>query len=190
MNPIVKDLKIEASEVVFMGYGIDDSRYSDYKNVDVKGKVIMIYADEPFKKDSISLITKKKGKSDWSNDINKKLTTAYEKGVKAVLIIDAKTAASIKEQRPFFNRSITGEVDLPDGKRPNNAFISPDMAKEIIGKNAGAFAKARKKCADGKPVSMVLPCELKIKMDKMFRQLISQNVMGYIEGSDPVLKNE
>ena len=31
-NPLLADNKINASEVVFLGYGIDDRQYSDYKN--------------------------------------------------------------------------------------------------------------------------------------------------------------
>ncbi len=189
LNSVVADKKIEASEVVFMGYGIDDNRYSDYKKKDVKGKVILINMGEPLSKDSIFLISKSKTPSEW-DDVEKKLATAFEKGVKAVLIIDPKMADNIQAKRRMFSRNITGDVELPDGKFANSVFISPDMAKEIIGKNTEGYAKAREKCAAGKPRSVDLPCQLTIKMDKFFKQLIGNNVMGFIEGSDPVLKNE
>lgn len=190
LNTVVEGGKIEASEVVFLGYGIDDRRYSDYGNKNVKDKIIMIYPDEPLNKDSISLITKTKQLSYWSTDIRRKLLRAFQKGVKAVLIIDSKMAESIQTNRRMFSRNITGDVELPDGKWANSAFISPDMAKEIIGKNTEGFTAAREKCATGKPRSLVLPCQLTLKMDKFFKQLIGNNVMGFIEGSDPVLKDE
>ena len=47
-------------EVLFLGYGIDDKRYSDYKNVDVEGKAILIYAGEPMGKDSLSHVSGKR----------------------------------------------------------------------------------------------------------------------------------
>ena len=31
-----------ANDIVFLGYGIDDTLYSDYKNVDVKGKIVLL----------------------------------------------------------------------------------------------------------------------------------------------------
>ena len=189
LNPAIADKKIEASEVVFMGYGIDDKRYSDYKKANVKGKVILINMGEPLKKDSISLISQSKTSSEWVS-IEKKLATAFEKGVKAVLFIDPKLADNIQANRRMFSRNITGDVVLPDNKYANSVFISPDMAKEIIGKNTEGFAKARAKCDAGKPRSINLPCQLMIKMDKFFKQLIGNNVMGFIEGSDPVLKDE
>ena len=189
LNSKVEGGKIEAAEVIFLGYGIDDERYSDYKKADVVGKVILINMGEPVSKDSISLISKSKIPSEWAST-QKKLETAFQKGVKAVIFIDAKLADNIQTNRRFFSRNITGDVVLPDGKMANNVFISPDMAKEIIGKNTEGFTKARAKCAAGKPRSVALPCRLTINMDKFFKQLIGQNVLGYIEGSDPVLKNE
>ncbi|MBL7815785.1 MAG: M28 family peptidase [Saprospiraceae bacterium] len=189
LNPMLEGNKIEASEVVFLGYGIDHARYSDYKKANVKGKVILINMGEPMAQDSTFVISKTQTASNWSK-IEAKLAIAYQKGVKAVLFIDPKMAESLQANRRNFSRNLTGDVVLPDGKMVNSAFISPDIAKEIIGKNTEGYAKAREKCAAGKPRSLTLPCELTLKMDKFFKQLIGNNVMGFIEGSDPVLKNE
>lgn len=190
-NPVVKDNVIEAKEVIFLGYGIDDAQYSDYKKAkSLKGKVIMIYPGEPIKGDSISLITNKKTQSDWAIDINKKLKVAYDNGVKTVLIIDPNLTKSVQDNRRLFSRNITGDVELPDGKYANSLFISPDVAKEIIGSNAEALKKMRAKIAKGKSTPLSMACNLRIEMDKYFRQLVGNNVLGFIEGSDPILKNE
>ena len=134
-NPLLTDKKVNASEVVFLGYGIDDADYSDYKNVDVKGKIILINQGEPLKKDSTSLLTKSTTPSVWTTDRRRKLETAYQKGVKAVLVIDPKLAQNVQEYRRFFMRNIIGDVEKPEGVLANNVFISPDVAKEIIGEN-------------------------------------------------------
>ena len=189
-NASLADKKITASEVIFLGYGIDDAAYSDYKNVDVKGKIILINAGEPLSKDSMSLISKDKKGSIWATDRRKKLEVAFQKGVKAVLTIDPKLSENIQTFRRFFSRNIIGDVEKPEGKLANNVFIAPDVAKEIIGGNAKKYAKIRAKCEKGKPNSLVLPCNVNLVMDKFFNQLIGSNILGYIEGSDPVLKNE
>jgi hypothetical protein len=189
LNPSVKE-KIEASEIVFLGYGIDTRRYSDYGKKDLKGKVIMILPGEPRNDDSTYVISKSKEMSVWSKDIKTKLQRAYQTGVKAVLIIDPNFQDNVQEGRRYFNRSITGDVELPDGKLANSIFISPELAKEIIGKNAKEFARVREKCEAGKPRMMVIPCQMSLVMDKFFKQLMGNNIMAYIEGSDPVLKNE
>ena len=189
-NGSLADKKITASEVIFLGYGIDDAAYSDYKNVDVKGKIILINAGEPLSIDSMSLIAKGRKASIWVANRNKKLEVAFEKGVKAVLTIDPKLSENVQSFRRFFARNIIGDVEKPEGKLANNLFIAPDIAKEIIGENAKKYAKIREKCEKGKPNFLVLPCNVNLVMDKFFNQLIGSNVLGYIEGSDPVLKNE
>jgi Peptidase family M28 len=190
-NPVVKGNTIKADEVIFMGYGIDDAQYSDYKKTDVKGKVIMIYQGEPLKSDSTSFITKTKKMSPWSMDWRKKLSLAYIKGVKAVLIIDPSIAKSIQENRRLFSRNITGDVENVEGVYANNLNISTEIALAIIGTKGDAVKKARERIEKGKKYKPVtLPCRLMIDMDKYFRQLIGNNVLGFIEGSDPVLKKE
>ncbi|HHB52306.1 MAG TPA: peptidase M28, partial [Saprospiraceae bacterium] len=44
------DQEIKANKVTFLGYGIDDEKYSDYKGVDVQGEVIVVFEGEPMKK--------------------------------------------------------------------------------------------------------------------------------------------
>jgi len=66
-------------EVVFIGYGIDNPNYSDYKNIDVKGKIVMYFEDEPYSKGK-SLISGRKEPSAWSYNWRKKLETAKNRG--------------------------------------------------------------------------------------------------------------
>ena len=79
---------LETNEVVFLGYGIEDDNYSDYKKADVRNKVIIIYKGEPLDKKDRSRITGNETLSDWSTNPEKKLELAKSKGVKAVLIIE------------------------------------------------------------------------------------------------------
>lgn len=48
---------ISAEDVVYAGYGIDDEKYSDYKGLDVKGKVVVIKTGEPKDKAGNNVIT-------------------------------------------------------------------------------------------------------------------------------------
>ncbi|NJN34698.1 MAG: hypothetical protein HC817_11065 [Saprospiraceae bacterium] len=124
-NPSVSGNKMEASEVIFLGYGIDDERYSDYKKHDVKGKIILINQGEPMKGDSISLVTKTRNVSSWSVDIRRKLKVAQEKGVKAVLIIDSELSRSVQEGRRFFSRNIMATSNRPMVNTPIAFLFRP-----------------------------------------------------------------
>jgi len=69
-------VSVDLDEVVFLGFGIDDPKYSDYKGNKLKGKVIMINKGEPLDQDSISYLTGTKEKSDWADNIWRKLEVA------------------------------------------------------------------------------------------------------------------
>lgn len=182
-----------ASEVVFLGYGIDDKNYSDYKGQDLTGKTILIYSDEPVNKKGISAVTKSTALSEWSNNWRKKLETAQKYGVATVLIIDPDIKKSVGEAR---NTLLTSEMKMgaPNefaGKYPNSAFISSTLAREIVGSKFKAFVKKRDSIKKtGKPASMPLPCAFEMVQKKSVRSLDGSNVLGYIEGSDPKLKHE
>ena len=183
----------EAAEVVFLGYGIDDPNYSDYKGVDVKGKTILIYSDEPVKKNGKSHLTKSNELSAWSFDVKKKLEAAYQHGVAMVLIIDPDIKGNVAKNRNTFLSSEMkmGEGGKPEGRYPNNLFISSTVAKQIVSDEMADFVKMRDAIKKkGKPADMVFPCEVSIVQKKEVTQLIGSNVLGFLEGSDPKLKEE
>ncbi|MFM2267281.1 MAG: hypothetical protein RL757_722 [Bacteroidota bacterium] len=182
---------LETDEVIFLGYGIDDERYSDYKGVDVKGKVIMIYQGEPMRGDTFSWVTRSQQLSSWSVDWRKKLATAYQKGVKCVLVVDGKIAQSIREGGKYFTRNTIGDIELADGRYANNLYIAPEIARAIIGNKTEKVIKTRRKRWErGKPHCIKLPCKVRIVQRKFMSQLVGNNVLAFIEGSDPQLKHE
>lgn len=180
------------SEVVFLGYGIDDAKYSDYKGKNVKGKTILIYDGEP-KKNGKSHITKSESVSDWTTDREKKLKAAYKNGVETVLIIDGNLKENLGELRRQLldSRMKVGQLSNTEEKFANSVYISTDIAKAIIGKKYKKFIKARKKIEKkGKPRSLTLATEISLTQNKKVKQLLGENVLGFIEGTDPVLKKE
>ena len=44
--------KLNINQIVYAGYGIDADNYSDYTNLDVKGKIVLIKSGEPINADS------------------------------------------------------------------------------------------------------------------------------------------
>lgn len=180
-------------EVLFLGYGIDDQGYSDYRGVDVKDKVLLVYPGEPLDADSVSYVTGTRQLSEWSSDWRKKLEAAHRNGAAAIFIIDYQIQKSIAEQRRFMlnPRLQIGRGEEPEGKYANNLFLSTTLAKEIMGKRMKKVIKARDGIlATGKPASVKLKTKLTLQQDKRIRQVLGSNVLGYIEGSDPALKDE
>lgn len=172
------------SEVVFLGYGIDDPKYSDYAKADVRGKVIMINNGEPFDKKGNSVISGTDTPSPWSSDINLKLIAAKKRGVKLVLIIEEDIKKKLEENR---RKLLGGNLELGDKTKAvfdwaNHVFISSTVARDIIGKNEKKVIKAREKMAKGKPAAVALPAIAGINQAKDMKLIEGKNVVGYIRG--------
>ena len=185
--------KQEFEEVLFLGYGIDDARYSDYQAVDVRGKIVMVFLGEPMREDSTSWITGTRQLTEWSTNWRLKLKAAQRWGAAGVLLIDGQIQKTIGEQRrlllsPGFR---IGRGEEPEKNYANNLFISPGIAQEIMGNKFKKAIKARNRIlATGVPQAVVLKCDLALTQEKRIRQIIGENVLGFIEGVDPRFKDE
>ena len=184
---------LETDEVIFLGYGIDDKNYSDYRGKNMKGKVIMVYKGEPVDKKGNSRITGTTEPSEWTTNWEKKLKTAHEKGVKAVLFIENNLQKEISDNRRFLvgPKLTLGKEPAPGSVYANSAYISTNIAKEIMGKRFKKVVKARNKIKKkGKSRSVTLKTKFKLVQKKNIRTLEGNNILGYIEGNDPKLKDE
>ena len=86
-----KTSTINASDIVVVGYGIKDTRYNDYKDMDVTNKIVVAIAGEPKNEDGTYLISGTDEISKWSNGrqaMRSKKNTAKELGAKAFFLIN------------------------------------------------------------------------------------------------------
>ena len=181
------DLETKEEEIIFLGYGIDDPVYSDYKRVDTKGKVILVYSGEPFRSDSTSWLTGNTSLSEWSTDVTKKIAAAKKNEVKAVLIIDGTLQKSIgKYRNSYLNSSMQiGKNDKIQENFANCVYISTTMAKAIIGSNFDKVVDIRNYISKkGRTKHLVLETSLQLSQKKNVKELEGRNVLGYIEGTD------
>lgn len=170
------------SNIVFCGYGISKPEwgYDDYANIDVKGKIVLVFKQNP----------------SWNTDKSKnwdKLFTRYkaniaaEKGAIGIIFISKpldkepqKPIGSIMESDEAQNISMPQiHVDLS---------IVPDMlypSSYSIGKLQAKIDSAKA------PFSFSLNTIATINISaKYVKEQNSPNVVSCIEGTDPVLKNE
>lgn len=183
--PGLSEQKIEIKNVTFLGYGIDEPNYSDYKGVDVKGKVVMILSGEPFSKDSISYISNQKKPSLWTSYYKLKPEKARENGVLALLVVIDDVQKGVQDNKH--------KLETPSMKLDMNRkdmpiiYISKDMANEILKKQT--VDKIREKIeAKGKPVKKNAKTNLTINIKNTIQKIEAENVLGYLEGTD--LKDE
>jgi Zn-dependent M28 family amino/carboxypeptidase len=195
------EIKIERSDVVFVGYGVVAPEYGwdDYKDVDVKGKtLLMLISDPPVPdpKDRSKLDDKMfKGKAmTYYGRWTYKYEIAAQKGAAAAIIIHETEPAAYPWQVVKSSWSKENfELDNPNKNTDAvsaRSWITLDVAKKLFA-DSGQDFDALKKAAvtkDFQPV--VLNAKANIEIKQQIRSFKSHNVIGKLEGSDPKLNGE
>ncbi|MGH7982436.1 MAG: M20/M25/M40 family metallo-hydrolase [Candidatus Udaeobacter sp.] len=195
------EIKIDKSDVVFVGYGVVAPEYGwdDYKSVDVRGKtLLMLIGDPPVTdpKDPSKLDAKMfKGKAmTYYGRWTYKYEIAAQKGAAAAIIIHETEPAAYPWQ---VVRSSWGkenfELDNPNKNMDAvsaRSWITRDVAKKLFA-DCGQDFDALKKTAITKqfrPVALNAKANIDIK--QQIRSFKSHNVIGKLEGDDPKLRDE
>lgn len=182
---------IEAKEIIFAGYGIDDLNYSDYKKASVENKVVMVFDGEPMDKDSVYFVSKTKKPTAWSTGFRKKEEIARNKNAKILLVVVANIDSAFKQYRhrieaksmKLKNDSVKKKEKLPV------IFISKQMANIMLATKGADINKWEEKISSKKETfSKTVKANIKITIAVDEKTVNSENVLGYIEGSD--LKEE
>jgi hypothetical protein len=182
----------EKMKVVFAGYGIDSQNYSDYKNLDVKNKAVIISMGEPVI-NGISAVSGDSIYSDWANDWRRKAGAARAQGAKHVFIIVGRNQEEfdkrLNQVKPHIGAPTLG---FTYKQRPGSAFFIPiAMAAEMLGtseKNLAAYLELKSlnnfKGSKEKVKVKMKPAKLLITVQVKETKLTTENVLGFIEGTD------
>jgi len=196
-----KNIKVTAP-LVFVGYGIIDGpeNYDDYKNsngstLDVKDKIVVIVDGYPQENDTTSIFNKKRNAA-YINPRTKS-ETALERGAIAVIIISSplKSDPPLNIKYEKIQNSFEREFfHLPELERESLPVIyaSKSFTAELFN-NTGIKLLEKIKHIDSTLTPASFTIENKsVSFEINFDQSLvpTQNVLGFIEGSDPELKEE
>ena len=181
-------------EVVFLGYGIDTTTYSDYTRAgDLQGKVVVVLGGEPFTEDGLSLITGTADTSAWTlNGIASKRAAALARGVRTLLVVEPRMQRAVMNNRARILDNSMQAVDLtPSSDSLNVVYISPGVLEQLVGKRRGRVIKARRRALKGSPAKPVaIRTNLVLDLVPERRTVTGTNVLGYLPGSDPTVADE
>lgn len=162
------------AEVVFVGYGVSapELNYDDYEGIDVKGKIVLVNRDVPYTDPRNPEYRKWVGYCYHQY----KLENAVKHGAKGFLYIDGIGA----------NPNITYDSSIivcGIGEEPlNDIFAGLKATNTVI---TGKIIKTMKPSSFNTGKSMTIKANT-----TRYNEGRGCNVIGIIEGSDPVLKNE
>jgi hypothetical protein len=192
-------------EVVFAGYGIrsEKYKYDDLNNIDAEDKILLIMDRAPYSADNKKTVFEE---PEWSSDesYRKKIGTLSNLRPKAILIVpDPKSGfRSFEESSPSLADYTRSKVTLsgsaeekPDPRlsmMPKIILIDRALADALLKGSGHTLEELQNKIdASLKPNSFTIPGKkLIINEVTHSQEYVLRNVAAYIEGSDPVLKNE
>jgi len=177
--------------IVWMGYGIDapEFNWNDYKDVDVKGKVLLMMVNEPPSDDPKYF----GGKAlTYYGRWTYKYEQAARMGAAGVLLVHKTDMASYGWD--VVRNSWSGERSYlrndPASKLKIASWIQLDIARKLMqacGKDLDAeMAAAAKPGFNAQP----LPARFKANIVSKVRPFDSNNVVAMLPGSDPNLKDQ
>jgi Zn-dependent M28 family amino/carboxypeptidase len=184
-----KELEEFDAEAVFLGHGITapEFEWDDYKDFDVKGKVVVLFTNEPPSDDPKFF----GGKAlTYYGRWTYKFEEAARRGAKACLIIHTNETAGY----PYsVVRPLEGAQLKRDPDKPALAFagwLSAQAGEKLLALSGRTVDGALKE-ADTKGFKpYTLGVRLKGNIRTRVEKLVSNNVVGIAEGSDPALKSE
>jgi len=189
-NPAVPKISLNAP-LVFAGYGISvpSLGYDDYAGLDVKGKIVVIVRGSPDNfSSSVSAHTMN------STEI---LKVAADHGAVGV-IVGATDSTSTRLQN--FNRGVISVLDKNNVVTVSRSYYSSQVSlygnfsyalfNSLIHGAGKSIPSILAQLKSGHPNSFPLNTSADVSYTSTYQDIISYNVIGKIEGSDPELKNE
>ncbi len=163
--------------IAYVNYGIEEGNYSDYSNIDVKGKIVLIRSGEPTNDDGTYTLSGTSQKSVWSNmseSIGKRMELAASKGAIGVFYYDEENYGRFKNRFNHMKNRDNGSMVLKDEIEEDffNFFIDATVANQLL-----PNIKSENK-------SKIITTDLKLNIASNSKDVVSENVAAIIRGSE------
>ncbi|HEY5802944.1 MAG TPA: M28 family metallopeptidase [Lysobacter sp.] len=182
------EVKVDGSDLVFVGYGVNapEQNWNDYAGVDVKGKTVVMFVNDPgFHGQDPKLFEGKR--MTYYGRWTYKFEEAARQGAAAALIIHDSDGASygwdvVKNSWSGAQFDLPAKDD-PEPRLPVQGWITGDVARSLLsslGQDLDALYKAA-----GKPGFKAIPLQAKLSVDlkSTISEKASRNVMARLPGA-------
>lgn len=178
--------QLQTDSILFAGYGVIDDgiqSYNDFEEQSVTGKVVMLIGSGP-----------RDGAFTFQDKVK---YLAFHKAKALLMIEPVVDHKSDGLMQHLFNEQmlLEGSAELSSiEKMPQNMpiiYIGQQVADALLKSANTDLATVRKKLVESnKPYPFVFKTDLKASASRTFEAVHPANVLGWIPGSDPILKDE
>jgi len=189
----------KADELVFAGYGLSKEGYNDYAGVDVAGKVVIIFAagDPTVKTDATVPLDRATRRKMQIAQLAKIQFMAEHKAL-AVIQIDPMLDNMTEDLKANYSGAGQPALKTPESvaKMEKTKYfpsirVSTATANEILKAAGKTVSELQQKINSSvKPASQSIKTAVAGGAMKDEVKVRAENVLGFLEGSDPVLKEE
>ena len=168
---------ISTDDIVYAAYGIDDETYSNYNDLNVEGKIVLMKSGEPKNADGTYVITGTTETSNWSNmseSLTKRVQIAMDKGAIGVLYYDAGNFSRFKRRFESMKTNNSGRMEVVDNSAPEfyNLFIDQTLAKSFL------------PTIDTDDEPQILSKKLQLAFESSNDKISSENVAAILKGTE------
>ena len=182
---------LSEAPVLFMGYGISTPTqgWDDYKDVDVKGKILLMLIGSPHngKRDLLGALG-----GDWYGRRQYKFDEALRRGAAGVILIRIEDQL---DEQPELSweaiRSASTEilgVGTPENARVHLAFegwMTAAAASEVLREAALDFDEAKRQATETNFKPVVLPLQAAVEIRNAVSPVTATNVVATLKGTIP-----
>ncbi|WP_400078460.1 M28 family peptidase [Winogradskyella sp. R77965] len=164
-------------EIIYVGYGIDADNYSDYKNIDVKGKIVLVKAGEPKDAEGNYITSGTTEDTKWTNgrqSLSSKRDAAKANGAKGLLFVNDNL---FSRYAPYFQRQAESGTSGRLSLKSNEAGMIMLMINDELG-------KAIYPSISENDEPQTIQTKIDLAIDNKSEAITSENVVAYIKGSE------
>jgi len=167
--------------LVFVGYGLRN----DFSGVDLKNKIAVLISGPPKNADEVA----------WRKADSQRVIIAYlfRSGASGLVLTNAGSKRlSYAKLTDYLTRrqvALASEPD-PPANLPPILYVSDQGAEKLFLDSGTTYAQAKQKADRGEPASSSLKKSASITVRLRTEKRAASNVAGFLEGSDPVLKEQ
>ncbi len=197
-----EDIIIEG-EVVFAGYGLNSEKYkyNDFEGIATEGKIVLVMTRSPTSEDGTKYLFEGYDWDDFRSYSVKIRSLLFSKAKAVIFVTDPKSGfSSIEEQEPAIASAISSSMQLKGFEDPKFSlpgmmrilFVHRNVADELLKGTGKTLAELQVDIDKSlRPASFPIPGKrIMIDIKTSESEITLNNIAGYIEGSDPVLKKE
>jgi hypothetical protein len=187
---------IMEGNIVFAGFGAVDTTYGvdPFGNMNIKGTWVLIFQDLPRVFEGDTLLGQR------INNQGRLLDLIIRREAAGVILIDSEPTLPFEIYVEAFRKQIEtpGNIRFADRPAPNTLAggylrVHPELAAHLLGVDGMAGLNALKAKVQSNMRgfnAQLLEDGLSMTIDEQQVEVPSRNVLAFLEGSDPVLKDE